>query len=221
MTTPTITLTHAQIMGNPNTKPHQRHKNEYRSECPECGSSKQLLYWPEVGNYWCRGCNLSGFVDGATNLDPTRLAEIERERERRNRADRDRAATALERMKRLGPARATWYHDNLPDDKRAWLRDHYGMTDNEINRRGIGYRTPGTRMNWTAEAQAVGSFTFPVWQDGECIYIQHRLDRDVGGKSRPEISNLPNRFITSITSTAKVPSCPSVKRYWSRATSKQ
>jgi hypothetical protein len=40
-------------------------RNEYSSACPQCGGHDRFRYWPDVGNFWCRQCDLRGFVTDA------------------------------------------------------------------------------------------------------------------------------------------------------------
>jgi len=186
-TTHTPTLTHAGIMGLPNSKPHQRKKNEWRSACPFCESEHQFLYWPDAGNYWCRSCDAKGFVDGAAILDPARLAEVQAQQERRERKDREDKANAVERIKGMRSV-ADFYHSNV--DYNFWQSK--GVKAETVDRFNLGSRQPDAGdYAWRRET---ASHSIPYYLDGELVGIRHRLATDIGGKYRPEFGGLPSQL---------------------------
>jgi hypothetical protein len=72
-----LTLTKLDIEALPNHK--EKSANEWSSACPNpaCPADEDgFLFWPNEGNFWCRQCGLSGFVDSETksSLTPDQLA---------------------------------------------------------------------------------------------------------------------------------------------------
>lgn len=94
---------------------------EWSSSCPNCGGKDRFRIFAANGQagdrYWCRVCNLKGFMDGKDRLTPEQLQQADERRRvwrEREESDRQRRVAELENA-------AYWrgYHDALRDVGRA------------------------------------------------------------------------------------------------------
>jgi len=51
-----------ELLNLPNARLKVKRTGEYCSSCPKCGGEDRFIFWPEVGNYYCRRCEIKGFV---------------------------------------------------------------------------------------------------------------------------------------------------------------
>jgi hypothetical protein len=181
-------LTRLQI----ETLPHYRRKTqkEYSAACPVCGGKDRFLYWPETGNYWCRQCDLKGFVEDG----PRSWSAADREQFMRmvaERAEQERAArkAALDIMASKAD-RAAYYHHTMPD-RSYWYSQ--GLTDATIDKYQLGWcpRCPTYPQS--------SSWTIPVTFRGKLLNIRHRLANPPtpGDKYRPEMGGVGNAIFNA------------------------
>jgi hypothetical protein len=111
---------------------------EWSSACPVCQGDDRFLFWPADGNYWCRQCELAGFVDqeAQSGLTEDQLADIERRKRQAKQAEIDRKRTALERLQ--AKRNDLIYHRNLNGNS-GYVQRKWGITEDTINGFKIGY----------------------------------------------------------------------------------
>jgi len=51
-----------ELLNLPNSRLKVKRTGEYCSSCPKCGGEDRFIFWPEVGNYYCRRCEIKGFI---------------------------------------------------------------------------------------------------------------------------------------------------------------
>jgi NADH-quinone oxidoreductase subunit I len=115
--------------------PNYRKKTakEWSSTCPQCGGVDRFLFWPDDGNYYCRRCELSGFVTDAPGADlfritPEMKAEWERQRLEREQEEHERHMSSIERLQAAG--RDVVYHNSLrvTPEFYDFIDDAWGIT---------------------------------------------------------------------------------------------
>ncbi len=72
----TGTLTSYEILNLPNSKLKVKRTGEYSSSCPSCHGENRFIYWSSRGYYWCRQCELRGFVADTPQPKPVTLQGI-------------------------------------------------------------------------------------------------------------------------------------------------
>lgn len=178
--------------------PHLRFKRktpkEAASSCPFCHQGEDRFLIFDDGGYWCRVCDIKGWLDEEDDdwqkLDPTerrlRILEAEQRRARREREEMQREIDALKVMAECKDHLR--YHKNLSFEAIDYWRTE-GMSNDTIDKHKLGYcdRCPTDRYERP-------SYTIPVFdRDGTTlINIRHRLIGDGGGgKYRPHMAGLP------------------------------
>jgi hypothetical protein len=180
---PSLSLTRADIERLPNFR--RKTHGEYSAGCPACGGEDRFIFWPDDGGYWCRQCNLKGFIstNGSSGPDWQRIALAEAAR--RAAAERD-ANVALAEVAKLSPTVAK-YHANLLDPEKRAIWHTWGLTDESIDSRHLGYcfACPTCRES--------DSLAIPYYHHGKIVSIRHRLLHPLvdGGKYRPQFRGLP------------------------------
>jgi Zn ribbon nucleic-acid-binding protein len=106
-----VKLSAIDIEQLPNHK--MKSAKEWSSACPQCGGEDRFLFWPVDGNFWCRQCELSGFVDqeSQATLTDDQRADIEYRKRQARQAEIDRQRTALEQLQ--AKRNDLTYHRNL------------------------------------------------------------------------------------------------------------
>lgn len=179
-----LTLTTSDIEGLPGFK--KKSEKEYSSACPFCGEGEdRFLFWPEVGNYYCRRCDAKGFVSEVSTMqfDPA-LYEQWKQKEADRKANERRAK--LSQLDRLNEQNnASRYHHQLTAESRDWW--HYkGLSDHSIDRWQLGYTTSCPTL------PGAESYTIPITYQNRLYNIRHRLaNAENGNKYRPEMAGLP------------------------------
>jgi len=183
MTTATA-LTRADIECLPNFK--KKTAREYSAACPFCGTGDdRFLYWPDNGNYWCRVCEASGFVEDTNRLIMT---EAQREAAQRAQAERQRKLqeqqqSAVDKVATM-QTRVKWYHDQVSYALAYWYSQ--GLTDHTIDRYLLGYAPECPTFPKSP------SYVIPYFLQDKLVSIRHRLaNPDGSGKYRPEFAGLP------------------------------
>jgi hypothetical protein len=164
---------------------------EWSSACPVCQGDDRFLFWPADGNYWCRQCELAGFVDqeAQSGLTEDQLADIERRKRQAKQAEIDRKRTALERLQ--AKRNDLIYHRNLNGNS-GYVQRKWGITEDTINGFKIGY------CNACPTSPYSDSITIPYYWNGNLINLRHRLSSPNGqGKYRPEAAGLPTAIFNA------------------------
>ena len=65
-----------ELLNLPNSRLKVKRTGEYCSSCPKCGGEDRFIFWPEVGNYYCRRCDLKGFIVDAPQPKEKTLHDI-------------------------------------------------------------------------------------------------------------------------------------------------
>lgn len=181
MTTTTFQLTKSNIEQLPHFRKKTR-DGEYSSACPQCGGNDRFLYWEKDGGYWCRRCELKGFVSDGNSLtfDRESWLKWQTEETERKRQEEERRLSILDRLNQSG--RAQLYHSQMAD-RSYWYSQ--GLSDETIDRFQLGY-CPACPT-----CQDYASYTIPVYYQGKLYNIRHRLKGKEGDKYRPEMAGLP------------------------------
>lgn len=182
-TTAELSLSRLDIEHLPNFKQKTR-RGEYSASCPNCGGVDRFLFWEKEGNYFCRRCEVRGFISD----NPNRLLFSEEQYEAWKRAEAARKAKErqqqAETIKRLSESsKADLYHRQMVD--RSYWHGQ-GLSDATIDKFKLGYcpACPTYRDS--------PSWTIPIYYQGQLYNIRHRLiNTDNGGKYRPEMAGLP------------------------------
>jgi len=158
---------------------------EASAPCPFCkdGTDRFLVF--ERGNYWCRQCEQSGWLDDdkARKLTKEELLEIRVSQLERKQREHERRLSALERMHRCQDH--ITYHQALDASDREYWHSQ-GMTDRVIDKYllGICYACPTDR-------ERRPSWTIPVVNGGKLVNIRHRIiEATNGDKYRPHMAGL-------------------------------
>lgn len=173
--------------------PNYKHKcqGEYCASCPHCGGTDRFQFWPDKGNYWCRRCELKGFVvdgneaESLFKLTPEAAAslkaEIERHRRERERLEEEKRLSAIELLQKR--RMDVIYKSNLTDDFLGFIQAAWGIKNPMAF--NLGY------CNLCPTYHESDSITIPYYWKGELINLRHRLIHPNGsGKYRPEMSGL-------------------------------
>jgi len=190
-------ISRQRIEALPNYK--KRTPKEWSSACPVCGGdpardTDRFRFWPDTGNYWCRKCELSGFVsdtDYFTVTDEMRQKAEAMIRER-NKQDFERQKSVLEQLQ--SKRNDLVYHRNFMNDSeiagQLWLM--WGITQELAEQFKIGY------CNACPTYPQSASFTIPFYSGGNLVNLRHRLIKPGDtGKYRPEIAGLKTNLFNS------------------------
>ncbi|MHC4686947.1 MAG: hypothetical protein ACYTEW_21955 [Planctomycetota bacterium] len=168
---------------------------EWSSSCPICGGEDRFLFWPEDYNFWCRQCELSGFVnqyldeEQKKTLTDDQWAEISRRKRQARQTELDRKRTALQTLQ--AKRADLTYHHNL-NGQAATVQDRWGLTQETIDGFKIGYCTACPTSPYS------DSFTIPYYWQSRLINLRHRLISPNGqGKYRPEAAGLPTAIFNA------------------------
>lgn len=160
---------------------------EFSSACPVCGGEDRFLFWPERGNYWCRVCELSGWVSDSPGsklfrVTPEMRERWEEQKRQREQDERERYATAVQRLQELRPDLE--YQKRLTDP--SYIVRNWGVSPGEIEERRLGYCESCPTYPESC------SITIPYYWQDKIISLRHRLIVPNGsGKYRPEMAGLP------------------------------
>lgn len=189
-----VKLSVLDIENLPNHK--VKSSNEWSSSCPVCptgvdSNKDRFIFWPNEGNFWCRHCKLSGFVDqdAQSRLTADQLAIIERRKWLTKKADVERRRTALEQLQ--AKRNDLVYHNNLNGNS-GYVKSHWGITDETINYFKVGY------CHACPASPHSDSITIPYYWKDRLINLRHRLSSPDGdGKYRPEAVGLPTAIFNA------------------------
>lgn len=188
-------LTTYEILGLPHSVVRHKRKNEYSSACPNCGGYDRFRFWPNVGNFWCRQCDLRGFV-------------IDAPEGRRSPFPQEIIAGKLTSHT---PEAVRWleYHSLLLDVPEAldyWGRALGPNYMTAVHTFGLGYNR---------NIYGLGpSVTMPVALGGKVCMISHRLLSKSADKYRPEPADLDGLIfnLDTIFNYSKVVICEGIKK---------
>lgn len=161
--------------------------NEASSACPFCNQGVDRFLIFSDGGYWCRKCDVKGWLDddqprhtpSKAEILERRIAEIERMQR-----EHERRITNLEIMHRSQDH--IKYHQNLSGSTlEYWFQE--GIAEESINKYLLGYCESCPTFRQSA------SYTIPVINRGKLENIRHRLISPNGsGKYRPHMAGLGN-----------------------------
>lgn len=141
------------------------------------------MFWENEGNYYCRRCELNGFITD----NPGRLLFSQEQYEAWKRAEQERKAKerqqqqeVIERLSKTN--RVDFYHSQMVD-RSYWYSQ--GLNDETINRFKLGY-CPACPTYPDSP-----SWTIPIFYQDRLYNIRHRLANPGNtGKYRPEMAGL-------------------------------
>lgn len=184
----TIELSRTDIERLPNHK--RQTSREYSSMCPNCGEGDdRFRFWPEKGNYWCRVCEVKGFVTEGDKLiiDSAKYEAWQRIEELRKSKERLAKMSALDRL--AATDNDSRYH-HLMDSRLHWYNQ--GLNDATIDRYKLGYCPACPTFKDSP------SHTIPITYKNKLYNIRHRLIYPNGsGKYRPEMAGLPSALFNA------------------------
>jgi hypothetical protein len=184
-----VKLSAIDIEQLPNHK--MKSAKEWSSACPQCGGEDRFLFWPVDGNFWCRQCELSGFVDqeSQATLTDDQRADIEYRKRQARQAEIDRQRTALEQLQ--AKRNDLTYHRNLNGNS-GYVQQKWGVNDDTIDTFRIGYCNACPTSPYSA------SITIPYYWGDSLVNLRHRLSSPNGqGKYRPEAAGLPTAIFNA------------------------
>ena len=125
-TTTELSLSRLQIERLPNFRRKTR-AGEYSATCPVCGGVDRFLFWEGEGNYFCRRCEIKGFISDSVGG----LLFSQEQYEAWKRAERERKAKERQQqlaiIQRLTQAsRSDLYHQAMTN--RSYWHDQ-GLND--------------------------------------------------------------------------------------------
>lgn len=190
-TTPQLSKLDIESLPNRRQKTHK----EWSSACPQCGGTDRFLFWPDKGNFYCRRCELSGFI-----LDTNQRLMTDEQREAWKRADLERKQkeaearqSAIDRLQ-TKLDRVHWYHSQVNQALDYWYSQ--GLVDSTIKAFCLGY-CPACPVEPESP-----SYVIPYFQSKQLINLRHRLQFPNGhGKYRPEFAGLGNQIFNLDTLT--------------------
>lgn len=173
--------------------PHHKKKSarEWSSACPVCQGEDRFLFWPEDGNFWCRQCELSGWVDqqAKSTLTEDQKADLEKRQRQARQAEVERQKSALELLRSRRPD--IIYHKNL-NGKTGYIKQKWGLDDDIIDLFKVGY------CHCCPTSTYSDSITIPYYYQGGLVNLRHRLSSPNGsGKYRPEMAGLPSAIFNA------------------------
>ena len=194
-----IQLTQADIESLPHYK--KRTGKEWSSACPVCGDGNdRFRFWPDTGNFWCRRCDVKGFIGTADNhkLSPDVLAEIEANKRSQAEQEAARRKIILNTLQKQRNDLA--YHQRLMQDDYhvEEMRIRWGLMPDTVKNYYIGYSAACPTSPYS------DSYTIPFYHDSQLINIRHRLISPNGnGKYRPEVAGLNTSLFSADLLSAK------------------
>jgi hypothetical protein len=121
-----------------------RAKQEYAGACPFCGgdhTSDRFRVWPQEGRYWCRQCNVTGWLDALSGERPRTIIPPQPKQARGRLAPQANPAHVAH-YRELYAAVALWAHSKLYQDHNpeplAYLRQR-GLDAASIGAALLGY----------------------------------------------------------------------------------
>lgn len=160
----------------------RKSRKEAAGPCFRCQGTDRFIIF-ENGGYWCRQCDVRGWVDENENgepLSPEILAEIKRKQVEREEWERARHLAATERMAACKDHLR--YHRNMPAEAfDYWLEQ--GITIESMGRYVLGYCP-------SCPTDGRPSYTIPVVNGNILRNIRHRLIGSDGDKYRPHMAGL-------------------------------
>ena len=187
-----VKLSQADIENLPNYR--EKNAKERSSSCPVCGGEDRFLFWPDEGNYWCRQCDLNGFIvdendGGVVFISPELKADIEARKRQAEQGERERKLSKIELLQRK--RNDLIYHQNL-NGKTGYVKRKWGLTDETIEQFKVGYCQECPTFTES------DSITIPYYWQGKLINIRHRLNGETNsGKYRPEMAGLPSAIFNA------------------------
>jgi hypothetical protein len=163
-------------------------RGEWSSACPTCGGEDRFIFSVEKMAYWCRQCNLGGYVGNETQstLSAEEIAELERKKRLARQAELEKQRTVLQKLQ--DKRNDLTYHRNL-NGKTGYVKRKWGLTDETIDQFKVGY------CHCCPTSPYSDSITIPYYQGGDLVNLRHRLGSPNGhGKYRPEIAGLPSNI---------------------------
>jgi hypothetical protein len=164
----------------------RRFGKEYHAPCFKCGGRDRLIIFSD-GGYYCRQCQVKGWLDDDKKHEVDPLAVImNAERIARERAIQEKRNADWEAGYRAGYWRG--WHDGMNQANRWWWNSQ-GISNHLIDRFGLGYN-PRKTIETPQGEMTLPAYTIPI-RDPETdnvINIQYRLaDSPAGiGKYRQE-----------------------------------
>jgi hypothetical protein len=194
-----VKLSKLDIEALPNFK--QKTKKECSAACPQCHGVDRFLFWPDTGNYYCRRCDIKGFI---LEADQHLMSQEQREAwKRAEEARRNKEAgeklLAVERLQKIA-GKVSLYHSQVEQAMTYW--NLQGLTTGTVKQYQLGYCP-----NCPVEPESP-SYTIPYFQAGKLVHLRHRLKTPNGhGKYRPEFAGLGNQLFNADVLTAKEEVC--------------
>jgi 5S rRNA maturation endonuclease (ribonuclease M5) len=148
-----LALSFQDIQNLPNYK-RKTKKGECSSSCPKCGGEDRFVSWSD-GGYWCRQCELRGFVTDAPIRKKKSLVSI-----------------ISDKITSTTPSTETWrrYNDNLYDSLPAqeyWMDELGPDYVKAVEHFGLGY---------CPDYKSLGpTMTIPIRYGDKVYVIKHRL----------------------------------------------
>lgn len=169
---------------------------EAESCCPDCGGKDRFIVFSDPPRFWCRQCNMSGFLensDPSHRLTEAEITEIRLKRLERKQDEHDSRISALERMAHCHDHER--YHKNAVTSEQAWQ----WFTDNGLFAYTIYDYQIGFCPRCPTDREGRPSYTFPIWRkDGPLWSIRHRLiGSEQHGKYRPHVKNLGLQLVNA------------------------
>jgi 5S rRNA maturation endonuclease (ribonuclease M5) len=162
----------------PNFKLRVRYSQEYSSSCPVCGGYDRFRFWATHGRYWCRQCDLSGYITemGGEEIpvDSSDIGGI-----RQLMAVKESEAYDLKRLN----DNKIWINynrnlDRFPEAKDYWIK---AIGQAAIDKFQVGYSPTCPIAPWT------DSYVIPVFDSfGLLLHLRHRLIKYAKAKYLPE-----------------------------------
>jgi hypothetical protein len=194
----TLQLTIEDIENLPNFR-KRTVRGEYSSACPVCGGdpskdTDRFRFWVDKGNYWCRKCDIKGFVvtekDDAGYSDSGWYKKVEEMKRRQEDVERQRILEAKKAIAAVSSSQLdAEYHIALMNspDMVGYVSRNWGVSVDLMKKYMIGY---ARRCPTYSDSDSI---TIPVYYDGDLFNIRHRILRvsDRSGKYRPQIKSIP------------------------------
>lgn len=183
-----VQLTTQTIEALPNYR--KKTAREWSSSCPVCGGKDRFLFWPEKGNYYCRRCELQGFVVDVPGADlfrvtPEMKAEFERQRLEREQEEHERHLSAIERLQESRCDQTYIQNIRLSPEFYGFIEALWGIDQPTAERFNLGY------SNICPTYHQSDSITIPYYWGGKLVNLRHRLIQPSDeGKYRPEMAGL-------------------------------
>lgn len=156
-----LSISEADIEKLPNLKKGSR---QWNSACPSplCGGvgDDRFVFWPARGNFWCRKCDLKGFVTDLSKITPE-----QREAWQRAQAERERKQAQSD-VAQLEPI-VKKYHNQLAGANGYWAS--CGLKAETIRDYRLGF------CNSCPTYKKSSSYVIPIYLNEKLVAIKHRL----------------------------------------------